>query len=272
MNRALLAFVWRSQRLKLIAVSVALALFGMVLVIVYAAFGRDLRAVLESGLIPPTILELTRQLSGGGDIFSLAGSVALGVVHPISVALVGVFAVGFGAAAVAGERERGTLEVLLARPIHRRAVYLTFLVALAGFVALAVAAQLLGILVAAAVTGVASELDVATLPVLWLNDTLLFVALGTIGLAASVASDRLAPAMGVTLAVTLIGYVVEFLGSVWPDARGLQPFSPFHYLRPNEILGGHPRPGDLVVLATVAAVAIGVALAVFPRRDLAAPT
>src|SRR5262249_4363527 len=51
-NGALLAFTWRQQRVKLLVVAVALALFGMLLVVVYAAFGRDLRAVLESGLIP----------------------------------------------------------------------------------------------------------------------------------------------------------------------------------------------------------------------------
>ena len=272
MNGALLAFTWRQQRVKLLVVAIALALFGMLLVVVYAAFGRDLRAVLESGLIPQGMVDLMQQLSGGGDIFSLAGSVALGMVHPISVALVCVFAVGFGSAAVAGERERGTLEVLLARPISRRAVYVTLFVALVLFVALAVAAQLVGVGIAAAATGVSSELDVANLPLLWLNDVLLFVALGAIGLAASVSSDRLAPALGVTLAVTLIGYVLEFLGSVWPDAKGIQPFSPFHYLQPSQVLSGKGDPLDLLVLAGIAIVAAGYALVVFPRRDLAAPT
>ena len=162
--------------------------------------------------------------------------------------------------------------MLLARPISRRAVYLTLLIALVGFVAVAVAAQLVGVGLAAAATGVSDELEVTNLPLLWLNDVLLFVALGSIGLAASVSSDRLAPALGVTLAVTLIGYVLEFVGSVWPDARGVQPFSPFHYLQPSQVLGGHGDPVDLLVLAGVTAVAIVYAWIVFPRRDLAAPT
>jgi hypothetical protein len=151
-------------------------------------------------------------------------------------------------------------------------VYLTLFSALIGFVALAVAAQLVGVGIAAAATGVSAELQVANLPLLWLNDVLLFVALGAIGLAASVSSDRLAPALGVTLAVTLIGYVLEFLGSVWPDAKGIQPFSPFHYLQPSQVLSGKGDPVDLLVLAGIAVVAAGYALVVFPRRDLAAPT
>ena len=271
-DRALLGFTWRQQRWKLLAVSVALGVFGSLLVIVYAAFGRDLRAILQSGLIPPAMVDLMRQLSGGGDIFSLGGSIALGIIHPISVALVGIFSIGFGAAAIAGERERGTLEVLLARPIDRRVVYATELVSLIGFVGVAVAAQLVGILAAASASGVLGELDLAAMPVLWLNDALLFIALGAIGLAASVSSDRLTPAVGFTLTVALLGYVLEFLGSVWPDARGLQPLSPFHYLQPSQVLAGRGDPGSLVVLAAIAAAAVVYALVVFPRRDLAAPT
>ena len=52
---------------------------------------------------------------GGGDIFTLSGSIALGAIHPISLILNSVFAVGLATAAIAGERQRGTLEVLLAR-------------------------------------------------------------------------------------------------------------------------------------------------------------
>jgi hypothetical protein len=57
---------------------------------------------------------------GGGDIFSLAGTIALGFVHPFTLLLMGIVAIGFPATAIAGEREKGTLEVTLARPISRR--------------------------------------------------------------------------------------------------------------------------------------------------------
>ena len=44
--------------------------------------------------------------------------------------MVAIFAVGASATAVAGERARGTLEVLLARPISRITLYASILVAL----------------------------------------------------------------------------------------------------------------------------------------------
>ena len=107
--------------------------------IVYEAFRE--RSSSSSG--PGSSREQLTQF-GGGDIFSLSGTIALGFIHPIAVALVLVFALGFAVASVAGERQRGTLEVLLARPLSRRRIYLTLLVATVLFVALAIAAQVLG--------------------------------------------------------------------------------------------------------------------------------
>ena len=92
--------------------TVALVVWGSILPIIFDSFGSQFQQMLDSGLIPPQFAQF-----GGGDIFSLTGSVALGFVHPISVGLNLVFAVGFCAAAVAGERQRGTLEILLSRPL-----------------------------------------------------------------------------------------------------------------------------------------------------------
>ncbi len=148
MNRALFAHTWRSNRFRLAIVAVALLLWGAVLPIIYDAFGEQFRELMESGIFPEQMTQF-----GGGDIFSLTGSVALGFIHPLAVGLNLVFAVGFAGAAVAGEAQRGTLEVLLARPISRRTVYGTFAAAAALFLAVTVAALTLGALLGAAVTG-----------------------------------------------------------------------------------------------------------------------
>ena len=44
-----------------------------------------------------------------------------------------------------------------------------------------------------------------------------------ISLAASASFDRLAAPLGIGLAVLLLGYVLEILGTLWPDAAFLQP-------------------------------------------------
>jgi len=205
-------------------------------------------------------------------VFTLAGSVALGYIHPIAIILVAIFAVGFSTTAVAGERQRGTLEVVLARPVSRRVLYATLLVSLLLFLGIVLAASIVGTVVGSAIAGVLDELPIDRLPVLWLNGLLLWGAFGAIGLAASVSFDRLTPALGVTVAIVVVSYFLQILGSLWPDAAGLQRYSLFHYLAASDVLAGITNVAGLLLLAAVGAIAIAWAEIVFPRRDLAAPS
>ena len=149
MNGALLRHTWRLQRTKLAIVSIALAVWGFLLPVIYARFGSQFTALMKSGMLPEQFARF-----GGGDVFSLSGSIALGFIHPIAIILTSVFAVGFSASAVAGERQRGTLEVALARPISRRVLYLSLLAASFGFIAISIAALLAGSVSGATFAGV----------------------------------------------------------------------------------------------------------------------
>jgi len=267
MNRPLFLRTWRAQRLKLSVVSMGLMIWGFLPPVIYAQFGSQFQALLQTGIIPEQFVRF-----GGGDIFSLPGSIALGFIHPVAIILTAVFAVGFSTSAVAGERQRGTLEVVLARPISRRTHYLTLLAASFGFVAITIAALLVGSVSGSTFAGVIGELAVGNVPLLWLNGVLLFGSFASIGLAASVSFDRLTSALGVTLAFVVVMYFLDVLGSLWPDAEFLQPYSLFHYLKAKAVLTGAAEPFDFAVLATVIMVTMVWALVVFPSRDLAAPS
>ena len=267
MNGALFAHLWRSQRVKLVIVAVAIAAWSVFLPLIYSSFGPQIKQIVDSGIFPKELLNF-----GGGDPFTLGGSIALGYIHPIAIILISVFAVGFSTSAVAGERQRGTLEVVLARPVSRRTLYVTLFVALVFFLGIILAASIAGTIIGSGLAGVLDELPVERLPLLWLNGMLLWVAIGAIGLAASVSFDRLTPALGVTLAIVIVSYFLEILGSLWSDAKGLQQYSIFHYLTAQDVLAGTAAASGFVLLAVVGLVAIGWALVIFPRRDLAAPS
>jgi len=272
MDRVLFGRTLRAQRTKLLIVLAALAVWGALMPLVYAELidtplGAQFKQMVDSGIVPAQLTKF-----GGGDIFTLPGSIALGLIHPIAVALVCVFAIGFAAAAVAGERQRGTLEVILARPISRRTAYRTLLGSLIVFLCLAILAVLAGTVASSAAFGKLGELKVGNMPLLGLNAVLLYTALGSVALAASVSFDRLGPALGIGLGFTIVSYFFEILGSLWPAAEPLQPLSVFHYLDPQSVLDGKAAPFDLVVLAAVTLAGVAWALAVFPRRDLAAPS
>ena len=265
LRRTLVAGRWR-----LLAVAAGLATWGFLLPVAYATFGAEIRRLVAGGYFAGLLDKLTA--IGGGSVFTLDGSIALSFIHPIPIALVAILAIGHPVAALAGERQRGTLEVLLARPVSRRRVYGTALAATWIFVVAALAANLAGVVAGAVLFGVADELRPAQLLLAWGNAVLLFAALGALALAASASFDRIIPTLGVVLGFAIASYAVELLGALWPDIAGLRPWSFFHYFQPAEIMAGEASPGDAVVLAAITAAAIAFALWVFPRRDLAAPS
>jgi ABC-2 type transport system permease protein len=267
MNRVLFAHLWRSQRTKLAIVSIAMAAWSALLPVIYQSFGTQMQSLIDSGVIPKQLTTFV-----GGDVFTLDGAVALGYVHPITLILVAVLAIGFPTAARAGERQRGTLEVLLARPVSRRQVYATLLGATLVFTGVVLAAASVGTVLGSVIVGVAGQLRIERLPLLWLNGVLLWGAIGAVALAASASFDRLTPALGVTMAVVVASYFLDILGSLWPDAAWLQAYSLFHYLDARALLAGTADAASFAILGIVAAAAIVWALVEFPRRDLAAPS
>jgi ABC-2 type transport system permease protein len=254
------------QRARWAIVALAIFGWGMLIPVFYTAFSDAVRELANSGAIPEELLNF-----GSGSFFSLPGAVTLGTQHPIALAMLGVFAVGATSTAIAGERQRGTLEVMLARPITRTGAYLTITVALLVVVATVLAALLAGFIVGAALQGVLDDLPLEHMPMVFLNGFLLWGAFATFGLAASVSFDRPGPALGLTLAYLLVNYFFEILGSLWREVEWTQEYSLFHHFQPAEILDGAVDPLDLVIVGIAFVVPIVYALIVFPRRDLAAP-
>ena len=254
------------QRTRWIIVSLALFGWGLLIPVFYAAFSDVIRDLANSGAFPEELLSF-----GSGSLFSLPGAVTLGTQHPIAIAMIAVFAVGATSMAIAGERQRGTLEVLLARPVSRTAVYVSITLALLVVVAVVVAALIAGFVAGASLQGVLDDLPLEHLPMVWLNGFLLWGAFATFGLAASVTFDRPGPAIGLTLAYLLVHYFFEILGSLWQEAEWTQEYSLFHHFNSTEILAGAAEPIDLLILGLAFLIPIAYALVVFPRRDLAAP-
>jgi ABC-2 type transport system permease protein len=265
-NGTLFARTLAWQRTRWVLVAAALVGWGILIPTIYTAFSDAIRDLANSGVIPEELLNF-----GSGSLFSLPGAVTLGTQHPIAIALLAVFAVGASSLAIAGERQRGTLENLLARPLSRTTVYATITVALLLVVAVCLAALLAGFGVGAALQGVLDDLALEQMPLVFLNGFLLWGAFTTFGLAASATFDRAGPAAGLTLAYVLVNYFFEILGSLWTDVDWSQEYSLFHHFNPTEILGGKLEPIDLLVTGIAFVVPIVWALVVFPRRDLAAP-
>lgn len=257
----------RWLRVRLVTVVIAGIGWGILMPVIYSQFSGLIRDMANSGAFPEELMNI-----GSGSLFTLPGTVTLGLQHPLAISMLAIFAVGAAADAVAGERVRGTLEVLLARPISRMTLYWSLLVVLLVAATIVLAAILGGMLIGAAVVGIGDEIEATRMPLVLLNGFGLWAAFTTFSLAMSVTFDRPGPAIGLSLAWLLLHYFLEILGSLWTDAAWTQDYSLLHHFNAGEILTGALDPIDLVIVFAAAIVPIAYALYVFPQRDLAAPT
>jgi ABC-type transport system involved in multi-copper enzyme maturation permease subunit len=257
----------RWLRVRLVTVVIAGIGWGILMPVIYSQFSGLIRDMANSGAFPEELMNI-----GSGSLFTLPGTVTLGLQHPLAISMLAIFAVGAAADAVAGERVRGTLEVLLARPISRLTLYWSLLVVLLVAAIIVLAAILAGMLVGAAIVGISDEIEAARMPLVMLNGFGLWAAFTTFSLAMSVTFDRPGPAIGLSLAWLLIHYFLEILGSLWTDAAWTQDYSLLHHFNAGEILTGALDPIDLVIVFGAALVPIAYAIYVFPQRDLAAPS
>lgn len=253
------------QRVRLLIVSLVAIGWGALIPTFYTTF-QDLFAGLLEGGFPENLLNF-----GSGSLFTLPGSITLGFEHPIAIGLVAIFAVGTAANAVAGEREGGTLEVVLARPLSRRRFYVSVGSAVKIAIAVVLAMLLVGNLLSVFLLGVDDEIDVAYVPLVWIVGLLMWGAFAAFSLAASVSFDRRAPALGLSLAYLGVNYFLEILGTFLPDLDWTQEYSLFHHFNAGEILTGNLDPVDIVIFVVALILPVIWALVVFPRRDLAAP-
>lgn len=267
MNGPLLRHTVASNAIRLLFIGAGLALMGVLMPVMFKTFGEEVATFLESS-------PLLRQFKdfGGGDFLTLAGAIALAFTHPFTLLLVGIMAVAFPALAIAGERDRGTLEVTLSRPISRRGLFVTLYVAGLGFIGLLLAVLSITIVAVTYAVGLGHELQLLNVAQLWLAVLLLFVAFMSLAFAVSVSSDRAAPAIGIPAVFILLNYLAWAIGSIWPDARWLEDYSMFNLVKAQDIIAAGAAPTDALILLAFTAACLAFSLYRFPRRDLAAPS
>jgi ABC-2 type transport system permease protein len=266
-NLPLLRYTFASNLLRLLVIAAGMVLMGVIMPVMYAAFGVEMTEFIES---IPFFARIASSF-GGGDVFSLNGSLAMAFTHPFTLLLVGIMAIGFPALAISGERDKGTLEVTLSRPISRRGLLATLLLAGVVFIFAPLAVLALTTGITSYLVGFGQEVEYAHLAQLWLASGLLFTAFAALAFAVAVESDRAGPAIGVPAVFILLNYLAWAIGSIWPDVGFFEDWSMFSLLESQKVLAEGAAAGDFIVMLAFIAFFVGVAWYRFPRRDLPAP-
>ena len=271
---------------------------------------------LKSGFGPTFVMDLFLQgpgkliqtFFGGEDIQFLnpQDTLAIGPMHPLVQAVLCIWAIGRAAGAIAGEIDRGTMELLLAQPVARKKVILAHFLVDATVIPILCLAFLVGMHIGTAIVGTftvdpgvyeavrmkpPSPLPTYTVdpaavrPGMW-NATALTFAISGYTMWISAAGRSRTRVLALAIGVTLVQFLVNVIGQLWPGLEFLRPFTVFYYYQPQAInlrgawtvdpgLRWFGRPlvsvNVIVVLVAVGAIGYLMALRTFVRRDVPAP-
>lgn len=256
----------RGQRRALAIWTVALfGLIGMYVAIYPSVRANASYSKLIEGL--PKAYRALITVAGAGDISTPVGYLDVELMTLMGPLLLLVYGIGGGAAALAGEEERHTLDLLLANPIHRSRVVVEKFLALAGGTAVLVTATWVALVAEGAAVGMDVPLGGAAAAMLHLG--LLGAEFGALALLVGALTGRLGPSRAIPTVVAVAAYLVNALAPVVGWLRPLRRGSPFYqYIGHDPLRTGVSWPAVAVAVISIAAL-VALAVVAFRRRDVA---
>ncbi len=207
-------------------------------------------------------------LTGGREIniFTVAGFIDIELLSYWAI-LVGFYAAYVGVGAVSRDVERKSMDLMLSTPVSRRRLLLERGAAVGIMMLILTVGAGLGAVAGASSTG----LDVPAWDIMagfvgvW---PLLLVIVALSILLSALFNDQKS-AMGLSFAVVLVSYVLNYASYLSDGLKGLRWVTPMgYYDHTGLIIGEWDRWGDLGVLFGTAAVIAFIGLWVFERKEL----
>jgi ABC-2 type transport system permease protein len=189
---------------------------------------------------------------------------AMGMLHPIVLTLCVVWAIGRAAGAVAGELDRGTMELLMSQPVPRNRLILAHFIVDLFVLPTICLAFFLGTQFGLAIVGdfvpdytmlkslkgpggrpipFAIEENPQPLPVSGLgeftglmNTFALMFAISGITLALSAAGRSRGKVTGFAVLIVVVMFVANTIGQLWEPARIVRPLTLFFYYQPQKVM------------------------------------
>jgi ABC-2 type transport system permease protein len=214
----------------------------------------------------PEALKAFIAFGGSVDYVSGAGYLGIELFSFMVPLLFVIAAIASGAAAIAGEEERGTLDLLLSQPVTRRGVAAAKLASAA--VEVAVLTIVLWLTLWAGVALFDMGVSPSNLLAASLTAGVLGLTFGAIAFLLGAATGRRALAIGLAAAAGVASYLVNALAALVSALGPLQKASPFYHYAVGDPLRQGLAPGHVAILIAVAAVSAVSGIVLFERRDL----
>jgi len=208
-------------------------------------------------------------LGGEGlKIGNVSGLIAIGYNHPLVLTLYMLFAVGVPTGLLAGEVQKGTMELILSRQATKTHIYICAgLITVTGMFAL-VTVMFLGTVAATNLYDFGKAVPLYSFFKIAIVGGVLASAVGGIALLAA-ACFRRNIAVGLTVGYLVVNYFVAIIAEWLPKMKLLRPTTIFYYVHGPEIFNESAWPiSDLCVLISILVVSTLLGGVIWSRRDL----
>jgi ABC-2 type transport system permease protein len=249
----------RLRRRSAIGYAAGMALYTLVIVALYPSFKNSASLNSLSGSTAAALFGVTGPLTSpsgwlNGNIY--------GNFFPLIMLLM---TIGYGATAVAGQDEDGTLALITALPIRRRAIVYQKAWAMALQALLLAAAATICVLL-----GRGFQLTVGPGNVVAIAAALTLMGLdfGLITMAAGAATRRRGTALGIGTGLAAASYLLSSLATTITEIRPARYLSLFYWSAGNDQISNGVSVADFTVLTVAGVCALTAATAAFRQADL----
>jgi len=205
-------------------------------------------------------------VESAADLFSPVGLINARMYESIGILVIGAFAISMGTAALAGEEDRGTMELLLMQPISRRSIVLQKHAALT--VLLIGINAFLAIVLFVGNPVLDGLLSVQGILAANVGATLVGFLFGSLALAIGGVTGKRGMTNGISAGYLAAAFFFNGIANIVEGLKWTQKLTPFHWFsRADPLANGFPM-GDFAVLLVVGLVLVGVGLWGFDRRDV----
>lgn len=199
---------------------------------------------------------------------NISGLIAIGYNHPLVLTLYMLFAVGVPTGLLAGEVQKGTMELILSRQVNKTHVYICAgLITITGMFAL-VLVMFGGTIFATNLYDFGQAIPLYSFFKAAINGGILASAVGGIALLTAACFQR-NTAVWLTVAYLVANYFVSVIAEWWSPMKWLKPATIFYYVNGQKIFSGGGWPwGDMGVLVLILLVSTLLGGVIWSRRDL----
>lgn len=249
----------RLRRRSTIWYAAGMALYALVVVVLYPSFKHQTSLNSLSGSAAAALFGIT------GPLTSPDGWLNANIYSNFFPLIMLLLTIGYGAAALAGQDEDGTLALITALPARRRAIVLQKVTAMAVQALLLAAAVAICVLI-----GRGFQLNIGPASTIAVSAALLIMGLdfGLVTMTVGALTGRRGTALGIGAGLAAVSYLVSSLASALSAIRPGRYFSLFYWSAGNDQISRGVSMADFTVLIVVGLAALTAAVLAFRRADL----